>query len=198
MEFYEVINKRRSIRQFEDKGIPREILERILEAGLKAPSSNHQRRWELVTLTEKAVIMELAKFIRPYPCRIQEPKTPQQEMFQIAYPRQRSMIEESACVILPYFKQKYTFDNDKNGYGLMEYGAAWALIENMLLAATELELGSCWIHTASVQYFKTLQGKEHKRMWGLERYECLESCVIGYAAQDPLQKEKQENIVRFI
>ncbi|MFR5865069.1 MAG: nitroreductase family protein [Acutalibacteraceae bacterium] len=32
MEFYEVINKRRSIRQFEDKEIPREILERILAA----------------------------------------------------------------------------------------------------------------------------------------------------------------------
>lgn len=40
MEFYEVINKRRSIRQFEDREIPREILERILDAGLKAPSSN--------------------------------------------------------------------------------------------------------------------------------------------------------------
>ena len=74
MEFYEVINKRRSIRQFEDREIPREILERILDAGLKAPSSNHQRRWELVTLTDKNIIMELAKFIRPYPCRIGEPK----------------------------------------------------------------------------------------------------------------------------
>ena len=69
MEFYEVINKRRSIRQFGDKEIPREVLERILDAGLKAPSSNHQRRWELVTLTDKNMIMELAKFIRPYPCR---------------------------------------------------------------------------------------------------------------------------------
>ena len=45
MEFYEVIDKRRSIRQFEDREIPREVLERILNAGLKAPSSNHQRRW---------------------------------------------------------------------------------------------------------------------------------------------------------
>ena len=101
MEFYDVINKRRSIRQFEDKKIPRETLERILDAGLKATSSNHQRRWELVALTEKSIILELAQLIRPYPCRIQEPKTPQQEMFKIAYPRQRSMIEESACVILP-------------------------------------------------------------------------------------------------
>ena len=135
MEFYDVINKRRSIRQFEDREIPRDVLERILDAGLKAPSSNQQRRWELVTLTNKNIILDLAKFIRPYPCRVQEPKTPQQEMFKIAYPRQRTMIEESACVILPWFKQKYPLSEDKNGYGLMDYGAAWALIENMLLAA---------------------------------------------------------------
>ena len=61
MEFYEVIEKRRSIRQFEDREIPKETLERILTAGLKAPSSNHQRRWELVTLTDRALIRELAQ-----------------------------------------------------------------------------------------------------------------------------------------
>ena len=92
MEFYQVINNRRSIRQFEDKEIQREVLERILDAGLKAPSSNHQRRWELVTLTDKAIIHDLAQIVHPYPCRITEPKTPQQEMFKIAYPRQRSTI----------------------------------------------------------------------------------------------------------
>lgn len=142
MEFYEAINTRRSIRQFEAKVIPREVLERILDAGLKAPSSNHQRRWELVTLTDKTIIHDLAQIVRPYPCRITEPKTPQQEMFKIAYPRQRSMIEECACVVLPFFKQKYPMTEDKNGYGLMDYGATWALVENMLLAATAEGLGS--------------------------------------------------------
>ena len=44
MEFYEVIEKRRSIRQFQEKEIAWEILVRILNAGLKAPSSNHQRQ----------------------------------------------------------------------------------------------------------------------------------------------------------
>ena len=142
MEFYEVINNRRSIRQFEDKEIPRDVLERILNAGLKAPSSNHQRRGGLVTLTGKTIIHDLAQIVRPYPCRITEPKTPQQEMFKIAYPRQRSMIEECACVVLPFFKQKYPMSEDKNGYGLMDYGATWALVENMLLAATAEGLGS--------------------------------------------------------
>ena len=142
MEFYEVIEKRRSIRQFEDKAIPTDMLERILAAGLQAPSSNHQRQWQLVTLTDKAVIRELAKFIKPYPCRITEPKTPQQEMFKIAYPRQRTMVEEAACVILPYFKCKYDMKSTTNNYGLMDYGAAWALVENILLAATAEGLGS--------------------------------------------------------
>ena len=142
MEFYQVIDSRRSIRQFKDREIPKETLERILNAGLKAPSSNHQRRWELVTLTDKTIIYDLAQIVRPYPCRITEPKTPQQEMFKIAYPRQRSMIEECACVVLPFFKQKYPMTEDKNGYGLMDYGATWALVENMLLAATAEGLGS--------------------------------------------------------
>ncbi len=137
-----MIDSRRSIRQFENREIPRETLERILNAGLKAPSSNHQRRWELVTLTDKTIIHDLAQIVRPYPCRVTEPKTPQQEMFRIAYPRQRSMIEECACVILPFFKQKYPMTEDKNGYGLMDYGAAWALVENMLLAAAAEGLGS--------------------------------------------------------
>ena len=181
MEFYEVINKRRSIRQFEDKEIPREVLERILDAGLKAPSSNHQRRWELVTLTDKTLILELAKFIRPYPCRIQEPKTPQQEMFKIAYPRQRTMIEESACVILPYFKQKYTFDNDKNGYGLMDYGAAWAVVENMLLAATAEGLGSV-VHIPVKK--EPEQIKEFLKI--PDSYYLPTLVVLGYPAKDAL------------
>ena len=213
MEFYEVVNKRRSIRQFEDREIPREVLERILDAGLKAPSSNHQRRWELVTLTDKAIILELAKCIRPYPCRIQEPKSPQQEMFQIAYPRQRSMIEESACVILPYFKQKYPLSEDKNGYGLMDYGAAWALVENMLLAATADA-------KAAIQYLKSTGAgraegvgsvvhipvkKEPEQIktflkvpegWGLPAL-----VVLGYPAKDALLptqvKATVENKVRW-
>ena len=51
MGFYEVINKRRTIRQFDQEEIPKEVLERILNAGLKAPSSNHQREWELIVIT---------------------------------------------------------------------------------------------------------------------------------------------------
>lgn len=93
-------------------------------------------------MTDKEIIKSLAKIVKPYPCRITDPKSPQQEMFKIAYPRQRSMIEESSCVVLPYFKIKYDPKDSRNDYGLMDYGAAWTLVENILLAATAEGLGS--------------------------------------------------------
>ena len=142
MSFYDVINKRRTIRQFDQEEIPKEVLERILNAGLKAPSANHKREWELITITDKDIILNLAKFAQPYPCKIKEPKTPQEEMFKIAYPRQRSMIEESTCVILVLYKQKHQFTDSPNNFGLMDYGSAWALIENILLSATYEGLGT--------------------------------------------------------
>ena len=196
MEFYEVINRRRSIRQFEDREIPQEVLERILDAGLKAPSSNHQRQWELLTLTDKAVIKELAQIVKPYPCRITEPKTPQQEMFKIAYPRQRSMIEEAACVVLPCFKMKYDLKSTTNDYGLMDYGAAWALVENMLLAATAEGLGSV-VHIPVKK--EPEQMKEFLKI--PDGYYLPALVVLGYPGKDALLpsqvKATVENKVRW-
>ena len=45
MEFYEVINSRRTVREFLDKDVDFEAIKRILEAGNLAPTWNHNRNW---------------------------------------------------------------------------------------------------------------------------------------------------------
>lgn len=196
MEFYDVINKRRSIRQFTDKTIPQEILERILNAGLKAPSSNHQRQWELVTLTDSDTIKKVAKIVKSYPCKIDEPKTPQQEMFKIAYPRQKSMIEESACTVLVYFKNKYDLKSETNNYGLMDFAAAWTVVENILLAATAEGLGSV------VHFPVKKEPQQIKELMGVpDGYYLASLVMLGYPGKDaetPTQiKATVENKVRW-
>ena len=94
MNFYEVIDKRRTIRQFEQDEIPKEVIERILNAGLKAPSGGNSQQCELITITDKETILDLAKFIISSSYKGEDAKTPQQEMLKISVPRQRSMIEE--------------------------------------------------------------------------------------------------------
>lgn len=50
MEFYEVIEKRRTIRDFENETISSDVIERIIEAGLKAPTNDHMRDWHYVVI----------------------------------------------------------------------------------------------------------------------------------------------------
>lgn len=52
MEFYETIGMRRSIRSFSNDPIPREVLDRILEAARGAPSANNLMPWRLVVVSD--------------------------------------------------------------------------------------------------------------------------------------------------
>lgn len=63
MQFYEVIEKRRTIRDFENITMPTEVIERIIEAGLKAPTNDHMRDWHYVVIRDKNVVMHLLDII---------------------------------------------------------------------------------------------------------------------------------------
>lgn len=45
-EFYQLVESRKSIRQFKDQQVPREVLERILNAAMHAPSGKNRQNWK--------------------------------------------------------------------------------------------------------------------------------------------------------
>ena len=59
MDLYEAIYNRRIIRDFKDKQIPENVLEKIIDAGLlidaglQAPTHDHLRNWEFVIIQDK-------------------------------------------------------------------------------------------------------------------------------------------------
>ena len=56
MDFYEAVYRRRTIRDFAEKDVPADTVNRILQAGLKAPTNNHLREWEFVVLRSRQSI----------------------------------------------------------------------------------------------------------------------------------------------
>ena len=116
MEFYEAINKRRTTREFLDKEVDFETIKRILDAGNKAPTWNHNRNWSYIILKtdeEKEYAFEHAKKIadkfdseeylnmpRPYPVTLG------QKMYAYAMPRQYTMLKNAPYVVIPVFKCK--------------------------------------------------------------------------------------------
>lgn len=146
MEFYDVINNRRTTREFLDEEVDFEVIKRILEAGNKAPTWNHNRNWSFIVLRtdeEKEFAFEEAKKIadkfdaekylnvpRPYPITLG------QKMYAHAMPRQYTMLKDAPYVIIPVFKGKELKGDGEGVSKLNPFSTAWCVIENIFLAAT--------------------------------------------------------------
>ena len=60
MDAIEVLKKRRSIRLFQDKSIPKSNLEAIVDAGRFAPTARNVQPWEFVVITDENVLNKIA------------------------------------------------------------------------------------------------------------------------------------------
>ena len=64
METWDAIRARRNVRRYADQPVERGDLERILEAGRRAPSSRNWQPWHFVVVTDRQELGELAKVWR--------------------------------------------------------------------------------------------------------------------------------------
>lgn len=143
MELYEAIEKRRTIRDFEDKPIEMNIIKRIISAGLKAPTNNHLREWEFVIFNDKKErlrILNLEDMSNYDDCEkmldgFGMTDSDQRGMYHIAMPKQFSMLDNSGCLILPFFKLREPLLKPTSLSSLNEFASIWCCVENILLAA---------------------------------------------------------------
>ncbi len=116
MDTFEAIKTRRSIRKFKNREIPDDLTEKIIEAGMYAPSARNQQPWHFILVTRQELKEKLMK-AHPY----------------------ASMLREAPLAIL------VCGDTDlelSHGYWPVDCSAA---TQNILLAAHNEGLGSVWL-----------------------------------------------------
>jgi len=145
MDFYGVVMARRTVRDFEDRPIPREVLERIVGAGLKAPSNNHMREWEFIVLSDPEARLNAIRMVRDSLGAAESTAIidawgltdeGQRQMYLDAIPKQHRMLLTAGCLILPLFKQEGPLLKPDSLSALNGFASIWCCVENMLLAAT--------------------------------------------------------------
>ena len=145
MEFNEVIDKRRTSREWTDQEVDFETIKRIIGAGMKAPSWDHYRNWQSIVLHERAEkenAFSYAKYIadRFDIGRYENRKLNlAQEMYAYAMPRQYTMLVECPYVIVPLFRCSRL--NAEWVSKLNPLTTAWCVAENIMLAAINEGLG---------------------------------------------------------
>ena len=150
MEFYEVVKSRKTIRDFTEKKVDKKTIERILSAGLMAPTNDHLRSWKFIVITDKEMI---ERILNPIPKKTTETQVDsiigpwnmknasQINMYKVAIPKQYNMLIQSECLILPFFKQVTPLLKPKNLSALNGFASIWCCIENILLAVAAENLG---------------------------------------------------------
>lgn len=143
MELYDAIYKRRIIRDFKNQIVQDNIIEKIIDAGLQAPTHDHLRNWEFVIIQnekdKKNVLQFVKQGIEPTLEILKRTLvygTPQQKMYAIAMPRQYSMLYNASHIILPFFKSNSGVMKPLSVSSLNPIASIWCVIENIFLAAT--------------------------------------------------------------
>lgn len=116
MELFETIYTRRSIRRYSQKKIENNLVDKIIYAGMYAPSAVNKQPWHFIVFENTETRKDI---IRIHP--------------------NASMLLEADKGILVCYDEHLQHDE---GYGAVDCSAA---VQNMLLAAHDLELGACWI-----------------------------------------------------
>lgn len=126
MELDTVVKTRRSIRKYTQQNISKIDINKIIEAGLLAPSAHNRQPWEIVILKENK--KHIVSIMREYG---------NQHLEDESILKTADTIERCNTLLLVYCNNFEQYD-----YNLLSMGA---MIENMLLKATDLNIGSLWI-----------------------------------------------------
>jgi nitroreductase len=117
-----ILQQRRSVGNFTDQAVPRDILLELLEYATMAPSAGNRQGWRFIIVNDLSLIQMLVN------------------------KGGSSTIGKSPCGILVTY-EKYTLTPDYRD----DLQTAAACIQNLLLAAQAYSLGACWVTTLPAQ-----------------------------------------------
>ena len=177
MDALEAIRTRRSTRNFRPDPVEREKLELILEAGRQAPSGGNSQTNHFLVIRSRGVLDTLI--------RMTEEAFAAMEADENTYASLRRAIAASkkGGYVFCYNAPMLIVVANRRDYGNNIADCACAL-ENMMVAANALDLGSCWINQLRwlneepnlLRYLQSLGLHEHERVWG--------ALALGYPATE--------------
>jgi nitroreductase len=159
MSVIDVIINRRSIRKYEDKDIPRDILEKIMESGRQSPSAANRQPYHFIVVTNSELKKQLPGLVSRF-------------------------IKNAPVVIVGCANPKALLTGK------------WAVIdttialENMVLAASSLGIGSCWIGSFNEQKVKD-------KLQIPESWKVVALLSLGYPAENPGPRKKRSDLFSF-
>lgn len=176
----DAIMSRRSIRQYKDIPVERELLQKIAECGVYAPNAMNKQEWEIRIVDDMNYLNEVTELMKvdmPFFVKSDEPN------FRNGF-RNASAIIAVAC------------PDDPTGMTLIGAGL---MGENMCLAALELGLGTCVMAGPSVFITTNEKAKPYLDKLGFsDGYKLRYFIGVGYPDETPAVTPRDLSKIKFV
>ena len=177
MDALEALVTRRSTRNYRPDPVEQEKLDKILEAGRQAPSGGNNQTSHFFVIRNREVLDKLIEMT--------EKAFSGMEITEDTYASMKHSIAASkkGGYVFCYNAPVLIVAANRKNYGNNIADCACA-IENMMVAANALDLGSCWINQLKwlneepevVEYLRGFGMKEDESVYG--------AVIVGYPATD--------------
>lgn len=171
MEAIECLTTRRSVKKYKPDPVDRAVIEKIVEAGMNAPTGMNRQSPVIIAVTDKALRDKLSAMNAAVMGADIDPFY-------------------GAPVVLVVLADKSV--NTRVYDGSLVMG-------NLMNAAHALGVSSCWIHRAK-ETFESAEGKAILKSLGIEgEYEGIGNCILGYAdCPIPAKRPRKEGYAYYI
>ena len=181
----DVIKSRRSIREYLDKPIPKQIIDKLIDAAKWAPSGMNEQPWGFIVVQDRALIKELSDRSIPYINKMIEENPKFARYKKRMAVKDFSIFYHAPCVIIIIGRiGAFSYQNDCSMAG-----------QNLMLLASSMNIGSCWVGMMNVlnkdEWFR-------KRFDVPDNYAIVAPIALGYFENKdiPIIERKAPEILR--
>lgn len=155
------MEKRRSIRLYDERPVEKEKLFKVLEAARIAPSANNRQCWNYIIISDRELLKRLGKILDNNP--------------------DKTAFEKATYVIAVCADPEKSSKRDDKQYYLTDAAIS---MQQLILAATALDLGTCWVAGFAEKPVKNLLKIP-------ENFKIVALTPLGYPAENPEMRERK-------
>jgi nitroreductase len=184
---FRTIGERRSIREYEEREVPEEVIRRLIDIGVQAPTGLGIQPWKFVVVRDKALMREVSDYCKAALIEDSEGTTDENiQRFVSLLSQKEFNIFYNAPVLIAILG---AVEDDMSAVDCT------LCAENMMLAAWSIGIGSCWIGSASIV---NEDPDLMERLAVPEEYDLVAPLIFGYPAKVPEKPERREPDITWI
>ena len=186
VEYFELLKKRRAVRDFDDKDVPLEVIKEIIRESCLAPSSMNGQTWRFIIIMDKAMIRRLSDESKKNTLEqiLEELDSPRRGLISSLRDEKFNVYYNAPCLVY-----------------IVGAKSALRRIEDCSLAACYFMfssaargLGTCWIGLG-----QNIKDPDLRRIIGLpDDHEIVAPLILGYPKSIPVIQKRETRMLKII